>query len=150
MKTSTKQTTITTERGTVVNMTATVTRGFEMIDEELYNDGYNLTVKKAKVTQKTEVILTVNGKEYKGSFDILPAKMQAEKGCYATFGNIGLSKTSYEKLTSVVAEAKKEAETDQSWIDYMERKAIAEKQEEEYYANYNRVENAMTLNGRTY
>lgn len=147
MKTITKKATITTERGTVVNMTVTVTRGFEMVNEELFNDGWNSTVKKAQVTEKTEVVLNINGKDYKGFFTTsMPADVL--KGCFGCFlagtQPIGLSQVKYNELTSVVAEAKNEAETDQSWIDYCERKSTAEKGEIEYYANYKRVENAMT------
>jgi len=151
MKTITKTATITTEKGTVVNMKVTASRGFEMVNEELFNDGWNSTVKKGQVTEKTEIILTINKVDYKGQLDILPAKLQLDKGCYATFaGKIGLSKTKYDELNSIVIAAEKEAESDQSWIDYMERKAKAEKEEAEYYRNYRKVENAMTLNGHTY
>ena len=153
MKAITKQATITTEKGTVVNMTATVTRGFEMVNEELFNDGWNSTVKKAQITEKTDVVLNINGKDYKGYFTTsMPSDVL--KGCFGCFlagtQPIGLSQVKYNDLTSVVAEATKEAETDQSWIDYSERKAISEKEESEYYTNYKRVENAMTLNGGTY
>jgi len=150
MKTITKKATITTERGTVVNMTVVATRGFEIVDEELFNDGQNSIVKKGQVIKKTEVTLTIDGKDYEGSFIILPAKMQAENDCYGTFANNGFSQVKYNELTAIVAEAKKEAETDQSWIDYSERKAKAEKKETEYRENYKKIENMMTLNGRTW
>jgi len=153
MKAATRTATITTERGTVVKMTVIATRGFEMIDEELFNDGWNSIVKKAKVTEKTETILTINGKDYKGYFTTnMPADVL--KGCFGCFlaGSqpIGLSQVKYNELITVFENAKKEAETDQSWIDYTERKARAEKEEIEYYKNRSIVENAMTLNGRTY
>ena len=150
MKTITKKATITTERGTMVNMTVTATRGFQIVDEELFNDGQNSIVKKGQITKKTEVTLTVSGKDYEGSFIILPAQMQTEKGCYGTFANIALSKIKYDELTAIVDEAKKEAETDQSWIDYSIRKAKADKNENEYYENRKKIENMMTLNGRTW
>lgn len=153
MKTTTKTTQVTTERGTVINMTTTVTRGFEMVEEELFNDGWNSTVKKAQVTEKTETVLNINGKNYKGFFTTgMPADVL--KGCFGCFlaGSqpIGLSQIKYNELTALEAEAKKEAETDQSWIDYRVRKAVSEKEEAEYYKNYNRVSNAMTLNGHSY
>ena len=47
MKTITNKATITTERGTIVNMTVVTTRGFQIVDEELFNDGQNSIVKKA-------------------------------------------------------------------------------------------------------
>lgn len=139
----TKKATITTERGTVVNMTATVTRG--VADEEISNDG--LTVKKAQVTEKTEVVLNINGKDYKGFFTTsMPSNVL--KGCFGCFlagkQPIGLSEAKYNELTSVVAEATKEAETDQSWINYCEAQAIAEKVESEYYANKKIIEKAMS------
>ena len=150
MKTITKKATITTERGTIVNMTVVATRGFEIVDEELFNDGQKSIVKKDQVINKTEVTLTINGKDYEDSFIILPTKMQAENDCYGTFANNGFSQVKYNELTAIVAEAKKEAETDQSWIDYSERKAKAEKKETEYRENYKKIENMMTLNGRTW
>jgi len=150
MKTITKQTTITTERGTVVNMTTTASRGFEMVKRISYCDGDNVEIVKGEVTNDNTTILTINGKDYNGYFSVLNARMSSEKGCYAIFGNVGLSERSYNLLMAVVNEAKLEAETDQSWIEYKERKAKAEKEEGEYYANKKAVENAMTLNGRTY
>lgn len=143
MKAITKTAEITTERGTLVKMTVTVTKGFEMVNEELFNDGWNSTVKTGKVTEKTETTLTVNGKDYKGCFDVLPARMQAEKGCYGTFANIGLSQVKYNELTTVVAEARKEAETDQSWIDYSERKAKADQASREYDKHVSEMKKAM-------
>lgn len=153
MKNITKSATITTERGTVVNMTVNAIRGFAVVEEEVYNDGWNSTVKSNQVTEKTEIVLVINGKNYKGSFTTnMPASVL--KGCYGVFlaGNqpIGLSKEKYNELTAIVSEARKEAETDQSWIDYSERKAKAEKEEREYYAHAKAVDNMMTLNGRTY
>lgn len=147
MKAITKKATITTERGTVVNMTATVTRGVEMVNEELFNDGWNLTVEKAQVTEKTEVVLNINGKDYKGFFTTcMPAHVL--KGCFGCFlagtQPIGFSQVKYNDLTSVVAAAKNEAETDQSWINYCAREAAAEKAEIEYYAHKKRVEDAMS------
>ena len=117
-----------------------------MVNEELFNDGWNSIVKTGKVTEKTETTLTVNGKDYKGCFNVLPAKMQAEKGCYGTFANIiGLSQAKYNELTAVVAEARKEAETDQSWIEFQTKKAKSLKAEIEYQKNYNIVKNAMSF-----
>jgi len=153
MKTITKTATVTTERGTVVNMTTTTTRGFEMVNEELFNDGYNSTVKKAQVTEKTETILTIKGVEYNGYFSVLSAREQKEKGVYCIFyakQNCGFSQVVYDILNTAIAGAKAEAETDQSWIDYRVRLAVAEAEEIEYYKNYNKVSNAMTLNGHSY
>ena len=108
-------------------MAVIAARGFQIVDEGLFNDGQNSVVKKGRVTEKTEVALTVKGKDYKGSFIILPAKMQVENDYCGTFANIALSQIRYNELTAIAAEAKKETETDQSWIDYSERAAKAEK-----------------------
>jgi len=153
MKNITKSATITTERGTVVNMTVNASRGFAIVEEEVYNDGWNSTVKSNQVTEKTEIVLVINGKSYKGSFTTdMPASVL--KGCYGVFlaGSqpIGLSKEKYNDLTAVVAEARKEAETDQSWIDYRAKVAQSEKEAREYDAHVKAVNNMMTLNGRTY
>jgi hypothetical protein len=153
MKTATTTVTVTTERGTVVKMTTSVTRGFDMVDENLFNDGWNSIVKKAKVTEKTETTLTINGKDYKGYFTTnMPSDVL--KGCFGCFlaGSqpIGLSQVKYNELIAVVESTKNEAETDQGWIDYAERKALAEKEEIEYHKNKKAVGNMMTLNGHTY
>jgi hypothetical protein len=151
MKTSTNTTTIITERGTEVKMTTTSKRGFEMVKEVSFCDGDNVEIEKGKETNENVTILTINGKDYKGYARILPSQIQKEKGCYAIFSDrVGLSQRTYDILSDLVLATSVDAETDQSWIDYSDCKAKAEKEEIEYYKNYKRVENAMTLNGKTY
>jgi hypothetical protein len=70
------------------------------------------------------------------------------KGCFGCFlaGNqpIGLSEAKYNELIAVVAEARKEAETDQSWIDYSERKAKADQASRQYDRHVAEMKKAMS------
>ena len=143
MKTTVKQTTATTEKGTVINMTVTAIRGFEMVDVELFNDGDNSIVKQGKETNKTTVVLTINGKNYEGTLSVMPVQMQKERGCYAIFGNIGLSEKVYNELNSVVLEAKKEAEEDATWLELQAKKEANYKMNAEYDAHVKMMNNAM-------
>ena len=114
MKTTTNTTTITTERGTVVKMTTTSTRSFDMVKEVNFCDGDNVEIEKGKETNTDTTILTVNGKDYKGYFT---TKMTSDvlKGCFGVFlaGSqpIGLSQAKYTELVDLVNATKKEAET---------------------------------------
>jgi hypothetical protein len=56
----------------------------------------------------------------------------------------------YNVILTCVNEAKKEAETDLTWIDRMNVEANQDKINQEYDAHVKSVENMMTLNGRTY
>ena len=153
MKTTTNTTTITTEKGTVVKMTTTAIRGFEMVKETSFCDGNNVEIEKGKETNENITVLTINGKDYKGYFTTnMPADVL--KGCFGCFlagrQPIGLSKSKYNELIDLVNLTKKEAETDETWIALQAKKAQSLKEEEEYYKNRKAVENAMTLNGKTY
>jgi hypothetical protein len=52
MKTTTKTTTVTTSRGTVIPVTATSIRGFEMVNKTYFCDGNNVTI---TVGRKTSI-----------------------------------------------------------------------------------------------
>ena len=147
MKTSTRTAAITTERGTVVNMTVTATRGFEIVNEVSFCDGDNINITRGQKTEKTETVLAINGKNYAGYFTTNMQKSDL-KGCFGCFlaGNqpIGLSEAKYNELIAVVAEARKEAETDQSWIDYSERKAKADQASRQYDRHVAEMKKAMS------
>lgn len=153
MKTITRQTTATTEKGTVLNLTVTATRGWEKVKETIFSDGWNTEVEKMKEINETNIAIEVNGQVFDGSFRILQG---AEKAHYnnqvhASFaGKIGASEIVYNQLNSCISEAKKEAETDENWIALQAQKEQSRKEELEYYRHSNAVENMMTLNGRTY
>lgn len=153
MKTVVKTATATTERGTVINLRVTVTRGWEKVIEHLYNDGWESAVEKMKVTEKTDVVSVVNGNSYKGDFEtgiFVPGDYK-KQGVFAILGNkIGVSERVFNELSPVIESAITEAETDETWMAYVSRKAQAEKEEEEYYKHLKGVENMMTLKGRTY
>jgi hypothetical protein len=153
MKTITKTTTATTEKGTALNLTITVKRGWEKVTEHLYNDGWESDVEKMKEIRETTTTIEANGQKFTGEFStgmFVPAEYK-KQGVFAIFANkIGLSERVYNELNSICEEAKKEAETDDSWIALQAKKEQAKKEEEEYYKNSKAVENMMTLNGKTY
>jgi hypothetical protein len=151
MKVITRTTTVTTEKGTVVNMTVTATRGYELVDYTTSLDGWVCEGKKMEVINKTKINIAFNDQKIEGQFSILPTHVQKEKGIYGVFASkIGLSETKYNELKSVVNAAIAEAETDENWMKYQTKKAQSQKEEEEYQANVKMIDNAMTLNGRSY
>ena len=54
MKTIIKEATVTTARGTEINITVTATRGAETKEENVYCDGYNMPVKKGGRDRKNK------------------------------------------------------------------------------------------------
>jgi len=148
MKTIVKQTTATTEKGTVLNLTVTVKRGWEKVIEHQYNDGWESDIEKMKEIKETTTLIEANGQKFIGMF--VPADYK-KQGVFAIFANkIGLSEKVYNELNTVCEEAKKEAETDENWIALQVKKEQSRKEEDEYYRHHNAVENMMTLNGKTY
>lgn len=153
MKTIVKQTTATTEKGTVLSLTITAKRGWEKVTEHLYNDGWESDIEKMKEINETVIVIEAKGVEYTGCFStgILVPMEYKKQGVFAIFANkLGLSEEVYNELNSVCEEAKREAETDENWIALQAKKAQSIKEEEEYNRHYNAVENMMTLNGKTY
>lgn len=153
MKTITNTKTITTEKGTVINMTTTSKRGFEVVKEISFCDGDNVEISKGREINETKTVLLINGNEYEGYFSTHFAPVIL-KGFYGLFSSskqsVGLSEDKYNELNNVVESTKKEAEMDIDWKMYQERKQQAQKEENEYEANYKAVEKMMTLNGNTY
>jgi len=153
MKTIEKKATTTTEKGTVINMTVKVTRGWEKVTEHLYNDGWESDVEKMKEFNETTIVCEVRGQKYRGEFFtgmFVPTEYK-RKGVYAIFANkIGMSERVYNELNTVIEAAIAEAETDESWIRLLAAREKARKEEEEYDEHVRGVENMMTLNGKTY
>ncbi len=145
MKTVTKTTTVTTEKGTVLNMTVTAKRGWEEATEHLYNDGNESDVKVMKEINETTTIIMVSGQKYEGSFSTFVPEKYKKQGVYALFASkIGLSKNVYDSLIAVVNDAIKEAETDENWTEFQTLRAQSLKAEEEYYRHHRAVENMMS------
>jgi len=148
MKTITNTITITTERGTVVDMTVTALRGYEIVKEVSFCDGHNVEIEKGKEVDETTIVLVINGKDYEGYFT---TNMTANelKGCYGVFlaGSqpVGLSQVKYNELTDVVNATKKEAETDETWIDYKIKEAENIKMNQYYDAHVAEVEKMMSM-----
>ena len=151
MKTVTKTTTAITDSGKQLTMTVTAQRGWEKVKERLFNDGWESEVETMKKIYKTEIIIIVAGMTIKDDClsTLVPTDLKA-KGVVALCGKLGLTKRIYGELNPVVEATIAEAETDESWIRYQAVKAKARKEEEEYQAHVKKVENMMTLNGRTY
>jgi hypothetical protein len=156
MKTITKTASATTEKGTILSMVVTASRGWEKVKETIYSDGWNTEVETMKETNTTEITITAQGREFKGHFNtgvLVPADYR-KQGVFATFsfgnGALGLSERVYNELNTVVEAAKAEAEADENWMKLQAKKAQAQKEVEEYDRHVKAVENMMTLNGRTY
>lgn len=155
MTTIIKTATATTEKGTLLTMTVTATRGWEKVNETVYSDGWNTEVEAMKETNETTIKIEAQGRTFTGHFNsgmFIPADYK-KQGVFATFsfngGTIGLSERVYNELYSAVEAARKEAETDESWIKLQAKKAQAAAEEAEYDRHVKAVENMMTLNGRT-
>jgi len=142
MKTITKQTTVTTERGTVIEMTVTAVRGFEMVKEVAFCDGDNIEITKGKKTNETNIVLLINGKEYQGFLtdNWSPVNKIAFVAGKAI---IPLSKQNYDELMSVIIDAKEEAETDNTWIAKIDKEAKNVKIEQEYEAHVKALDKMM-------
>jgi len=144
MKTITKTTTVTTERGTILNMTVIAKRGWEEATEPVWVDE-SVSFTSKKEVNETTIVLEANGQEFTGSFSTFVPDKYKKQGVYALFANkIGLSKNVYDSLIAVVNDAIKEAETDENWIEYQALKAQSLKAEEEYQRHHRAVENMMS------
>lgn len=158
MKTITKQTTVTTERGTVLNMTVTAKRGWEKTKEVSYCDGDNVEVESMKKVKETIVSFEISGVQYNGQFgatgNFVPVDLK-KQGVYALFstskgGQIAMSERVYNELNAVIESAIKESETDENWLKYQKQIEESLKQNREYEQAQIEIDNMMTLNGKTY
>ena len=153
MKTITKKTTVTTERGTVINFKVTETRGYEKRESVSYCDGDNVSVSKMEVIDKTIMVAEINGTSYCGDFWVgmfLP-DVYKKQGVFCVFAEkVGISETTYNKLKEVCDQAKQEAEADEDYQAYIAKRSAALAAEAQHEKDYKAIENAMTLNGRTY
>ena len=155
MKTATRKATVTTARGTEINITVTATRGAETKEENVYCDGYNVTVKKEVVTEKTNITLSFTGQTLSGC---LTRKRPSPKTpvFYGYFlGDddktvMPFDENVYATIENCKNEAETEAETDGSYTEYAIRQEATLREDQEYDEHVKRVENMMTLNGRTY
>ena len=152
MKTITRTSTATTEKGNQMTLTVTASKGYEEVTEKVWIDEYVERTTKKEINE-TNISIEVKGQVFCGDFRILTSDEMKKYNnqLYASFaGKIGLSEVIYNQFVNVVKEAKAEAETDENWIVLQAKKAQALKEEEEYYNHAKAVENMMTLNGRTY
>lgn len=150
MTTIEKTAAVTTERGTVINLTVTATRGYDEAVEKVWADQY-VNVKAKKVANDTSITATVNGKSYKGWLSTLVPASLREQGVHALLCNtFGISKQVHDAIKEIVDAAISEAESDAGWIEYKAEEEQAMNDEMEYYRHKKAVENMMTLNGRTY
>lgn len=144
MRTITRTTKVTTERGTVLNMTVVAKRGWEEVTQPVWVDEYINRTSKKEINETTTIIM-VSGQKYEGSFSTFVPDQYKRQGVYALFANkIGLSKNVYDSLIAVVNDAIKEAETDENWIEYQALRAQSLKAEEEYQRHHRTVENMMS------
>lgn len=151
MTTITKQTSTTTERGTLITLVITASRGWHKVTEHLYNDGWESDVEKMQVINDTTITAEVNGQKYTGEFRLFVPEELKKQGVFAIFaGKLAISERVYNDLNAVCEDARKEAEKDEEWIAYLAKVEEARKKEEEYEKNYKAIRNMMTMNGRSY
>ena len=148
MKTATKTATATTSRGTVINITATATRGFEMRDEVSFCDGDNVPVKVGHKTNDTDVTLEFAGKKLTGSISTRKPSPSTPDffGYFLADDNktvMPFDEGVYNVMLNCKNGAVKEAETDGSWIAQMAKEAENIKMNIEYDAHVEAVENMM-------
>jgi hypothetical protein len=144
MKAITKTTTVTTEKGTVLNMTVVAERGYEETTQPVWVDESVESTSKKEINNTTITIM-VSGQKYEGSFSTFVPEKYKKQGVYALFASkIGLSKNVYDSLIAVVNDAIKEAETDENWTEFQTLRAQSLKAEEEYYRHHRAVENMMS------
>jgi hypothetical protein len=144
MKTITKTTTVTTERGTILNMTVIAKRGWEEATEPVWVDETVERTSRQEIS-KTTISILVSGQNYEGSFSTFVPDKYKKQGVYALFASkIGLSKKVYDSLIAVVNDAIKEAETDENWIEFQTLRAQSLKAEEEYQRHHRAVEKMMS------
>ncbi len=150
MKTITATATATTEKGTILNLTITSIRGWEEVTEKVWVDEYR-EVKNKKEIKKDEIIIEANGQKISGQFTTAISNEHKKQGLYAIFGGkIGLSEKVYNELKSVCDAAIREAETDADWLQYKALEKAAIEAEIQRIKDMEKIENMMTLNGRTY
>jgi hypothetical protein len=152
MKTITRTSTATTEKGNQMTLTVTASKGYEEVTEKVWIDEYVERTTKKEINE-TNISIEVKGQVFCGDFRILTSDEMKKYNnqLYASFaGKLGISEIIFNQFQKVIAEAKAEAETDENWIEYQKLRAKANKEEEEYYNHVKAVENMMTLNGRTY
>ncbi len=155
MKTATKTTTVTTTRGSVISVTATSTRGFEMVNETSFCDGDNIEIKIGRKTNNDILTLEFPGMKLTGYLTTRKPSPTTPTffGYFISDRDkkvLPLDADVYNAILASVIEAKKDAETDQTWIDQMSVEANQDKINREYDAHVKAVNNRMTLNGRTY
>jgi hypothetical protein len=144
MKAITKTTTVTTEKGTVLNMTVVAERGYEETTQPVWVDESVESTSKKEINNTTITIM-VSGQKYEGSFSTFVPEKYKKQGVYALFASkIGLSKNVYDSLIAVVNDAIKEAETDGNWKEFQTLRAQSLKAEEEYQRHHRAVEKMMS------
>ena len=137
------------------NITVTATRGAETKEENVYCDGYNVTVKKEVVTEKNKHHPELYWADIVGC---LTRKRPSPKTpvFYGYFlGDddktvMPFDENVYATIENCKNEAETEAETDGSYTEYAIRQRQPLREDQEYDEHVKRVENMMTLNGRTY
>ena len=149
MKTIIRTIETTTPRGTRINFTAEIIRGYINKDQTIEG----ILVNKMVAVKEDNLTIEVNGRIIKGDLStgmFVPAELR-NKGVYATFGGkIGLDKVTYDKIEAVIEAARKEAEEDGDYKNYMAQVEKANKINKAYNAYSEQIDNMMTLNNNTF
>jgi hypothetical protein len=162
MKTVEKRLTLVTERGTKMDVTIVVTRGYEERTETINDDGYEFErkfyrpINDSRITIQFGNVLTLkNCSLYDNSDFVFPKEFQEQGVSHCIMGyenksyRIGISEKMYNEIQTAEKQAIEEAETDENWQKYIELRNKKEKEKEEYYKHVKSIENKMTLKGRS-
>lgn len=155
MKTSESKNSVTTKRGSVIEITATSTRHYEMIDEVSYCDGDNVTISRGKETKCDKLVIVIsNDLTLSGHITRIAPIVNCPKsyGYFVSDNNklMPIDEDVYNVMMGCVNAARVEAEKDTEWSAMRRRQIEAEEVNARYHDHVNNVDRMMTLNGRTY
>jgi len=154
MKTSESKNTVTTKRGSIIEITATSTRGYDVVEEVSYCDGDNVTVIRGKETKINSLVIVINGQLTLNGYitTVAPANAPESYGYFISNNNklIPIDQDVYDVMHNCKIAAAVAAETDTSWSEMRTRQIEQNQIDIEYENHVKGVENMMTLNGKTY
>ena len=133
------------------NKKATVTIRAEVI-EETYRDDYGNTHNTNQYHLDWDIVAEVEGLGVVGTSYLTEIQEYGEndRGIAASIGKLGLTIAQLKKYKDAVsAEKANKLNNNKEYSSYLEKIEKGKKVREEYEENVRKIENMMTLNGRT-
>lgn len=130
----------TTESGTKMIFKCVVSRGWELVEKEMWADE-PIKISSKEPISVNRLSIDVDGLHFDGTFTINSESKRKATGVFASFGGkpqggqflmVGLSEQNYNMLKAIVDDAVKEAEQDSDWKEYVEKCKADEAEQEEY------------------